>query len=89
MGGSEDDINENIRKGLDIIKASNAFRIASASKIKGKMLPLSTSEISIRSLQRSRNKSIARRKRSSSFFNVLLPSSKRICSSLPHKQKES
>jgi hypothetical protein len=32
VGGSEDDVNGNVRKGLDIMKVSNAFRIASVSK---------------------------------------------------------
>jgi hypothetical protein len=86
VGGSENDINGNIRKGLDIMKASNTFRIASASKTESKMLPLNTSGISIGSLQKSRSTA---RKRLSSSFNVPLPFSKRTCSSLPHKQKES
>ncbi len=81
VGGSEDDINGNVRKGLDIMKASNAFQIASASKVEGKMLPPSKSK----SLQRSRSRSITR-KRSSSSLNAPLPSSKRTCSSSPHKQ---
>jgi Ni/Co efflux regulator RcnB len=89
VGGSENDVNGNIRKGLDIMKTSNAFRIASASKAKDKMLPLNTSKTSIRSLQRNRskNKNTAR-KRSSNSFNVSLPSSKRTCSSSPHKQEK-
>jgi hypothetical protein len=87
VGGSEDDVNGNVRKGLNITKASNAFRIISANKIESKILSLNTSKTSIESLQRSRNKSITR-KRSSSSFNALLPSSKRICSSLLYKQKK-
>ena len=41
VGGIEDDVNGNIRKDLNIMKASNAFRIASTtrSKLEGKMLP--------------------------------------------------
>jgi hypothetical protein len=88
VGGSEDDVNGNVRKGLDILKASNAFRIVSASNAEGKMLPPSTSGTSIGSLQRSRSRSTAR-KRSSSSLNAPLPSSKRTCSSSPHKQGES
>jgi len=88
VGGSEDDVNGNIRKGLDITKASNAFRIASASQVDGKMLPPSRSATSIGSLQRSRSQSTTR-KRSSSSLNAPLPSTKRTCSSSPHKQEES
>jgi hypothetical protein len=88
VGGREDDIHGNIRKGLDIMKASNAFRIASASKAEGKMLPPSTSGTSVGSLQKSRSRSTGR-KRSSSSLNAPLPSSKRTCSSSPHKQGES
>jgi hypothetical protein len=88
VGGSEDDVNGNVRKGLDIMKASNAFRIASASKTEGKMLLPSTSGTSIGSLQRSKSRSTAR-KRSSSSLNALLPSSKRTCSSSPYKQGRS
>jgi Fungal protein kinase len=87
VGDSEDDVNGNIRKGLDILKASNAFRIASVSKAEGKMLPPSRSATSIGSLQ-SRSRSTAR-KRSLSSLNAPLPSSKRTCSSSPHKQEES
>jgi len=92
VGGSEDDVNGNVRKGLDIMRASNAFRIGSASKAEGKMLPPSTSGTSIGSLQRSRSGVTARsnaRKRSSSSLNAPLPSSKRTCSSSPHKQEAS
>jgi hypothetical protein len=48
VGGREDDVNENIRKGLDITKASN---IASASKAEGKMLPPSRTATSTGSLR--------------------------------------
>jgi hypothetical protein len=85
VGGSENDINENIRKELDITKASNAFRIASASKAEGKMLPLNTPGISIGSLQRSRNGSLIRKK-SFNSFDAPLSFNKRTCSSSPHKQ---
>jgi hypothetical protein len=88
VGGSEDDVNGNVRKGLDIMKASNWFRIASASKAEGKMLPPRTSGTPIGSLQRSTSRSTAR-KRSSSSLNAPLPSSKRTYSSSPHKQGES
>lgn len=84
VGGSEDDINRNVRKGLDIMKASNAFQIASASKPEGKMFPPSTSATSIRSLQRS-----TARKRSSSSLNAPILLSKRTCSSFSHKQEAS
>jgi hypothetical protein len=85
VGGSEDDINGNVRKGLDITKASNAFRTTSASKAEGKMLPPSTPGTSVGSLQRSGSGSLIR-KRSSSSLDAPLPSSKRTCSSSPHKQ---
>ena len=84
VGGSEDNVNRNIRKGLDIIRASSTFWIASASKTEGKMLPPTTPGISIGSLQRSR---VGARKRLSSSLNAPLPSSKRTCSSSPHKQE--
>jgi hypothetical protein len=85
VGGSEDDVNENIRKRLNIMKASNAFRIASANKAESKIFPLNTPETSIGSLQKNRNGSLIR-KRSFSSFNEPLPINKRICSSSPHKR---
>jgi hypothetical protein len=83
VGSNENDVNGNIRKGLNIIKSSNTFRIALA-KAESKILPLNTSNISIGSLQRSRNRDTTR-KRSSNSFNILLPSSKRTYSSLLYK----
>jgi Fungal protein kinase len=84
--GIEDDVNGHIRKGLDIMKASNAFRIVSAiSKPEGKMLPRSTPGVAIGSVPSSRSRSTGR-KRSSSSLNEPLPLSKRTCSSSPHKQ---
>jgi hypothetical protein len=85
VGGKDDDINGNVRKGLDVMKASNAFRNASTvNKTEGKMLPLSTMG-GLKGGTQSRNRSISR-KRSSSSLNAELPSSKRTCSSSPHKQ---
>ena len=88
MSGKKNDIHGNIRKESDIIKASNTFRIVSANKIESKIVFPNTSKISVRSLQKSKNRNIGR-KRSSNFFNALLPSSKRTYSSSPHKQRES
>lgn len=85
VGGSEDDVNGNVRKGLDVMQASSAFQIASASKAEGEMLPPSTSGTSIGSLQRSRSRSTAQ-KRSSRSLNAPLPSSKRTALGSPHKQ---
>jgi hypothetical protein len=85
VGRKDDNINSNIRKGLDIIKASNIFRnTLTANKMEGKILPPSASRGSIEGTQSSRNKSISR-KRLSSSLNAELPSSKRTCSSSPHK----
>jgi hypothetical protein len=84
VSDNENDVNENIRKKLNIIKTSNAFRIASVNKIESKIFLPNTFETPIGSLQKSKNTSITR-KRSSNSFNALLPSSKRICSSLSYK----
>ena len=50
VGDNEDDVNGNIRKGLDIIKANNAFRIASINKTEDKILLLNISRTSIKNL---------------------------------------
>jgi hypothetical protein len=85
VGGKDDDINSNVRKGLDIMKASNIFQNTSTvNKMEGKMLPPSASGGSIGGTQSSRSRSISR-KRLSSSLNAELPSSKRTCSSSPHK----
>jgi len=53
--GNDDDISGNARKGLDVTKASNAFRNASANwKTEGMMLPPSTSGVSLGGTQRKR-----------------------------------
>ncbi|KAI9769851.1 MAG: hypothetical protein M1840_003845 [Geoglossum simile] len=77
IGGKDDDINGNVRKGLDIMKATDAFRHASATS-NAEMPPPSTS--------RSRSRSTAR-KRSSSSLNAPLPPNKRSCSTSPHADK--
>ena len=79
IGRKDNDINSNVRKGLDIMKATDAFRHASAtSNAENMMPPPSTSG--------SRSRSTAR-KRSSSSLNALLPPNKRLCSTSPHADK--
>ncbi|KAI9767834.1 MAG: hypothetical protein M1839_004335 [Geoglossum umbratile] len=79
VGGKDDDINGNVRKGLDIMKATDAFRHALAtSNAENTMPPPSTSG--------SRSRSTAR-KRSSSSLNAPLPPNKRSCSTSPHADK--
>jgi hypothetical protein len=79
VGGKDDDINSNVRKGLDIIKATDAFRHASVtSNTENTMPPPSTSG--------GRSRSTAR-KGSSSSLNAPLPPNKRSCSTSPHADK--
>jgi Fungal protein kinase len=76
VGGKDDDINGNVRKGLGIMKATDAFRHTSAtSKTEDTMPPSSTSG------------GRTARKRSSSSLNPLLPPNKRSCSTSPHADK--
>jgi len=73
MGGKEDDIYNNIRKGLDITRAINY-------KLEDLIMPLRPAEVKI-SIRKGRSSS---RKRSSSYTNAPLPPSKRMClGSLP------
>jgi len=67
IGGKENNIYNNVCKGLDIIKAINY-------KLKDLIMPLRLARVKI-SIRKSRSTS---RKRSSSCTNVLLPPSKRI-----------
>jgi hypothetical protein len=86
VDGEVDDIINNVRKGLILIKANNTFRISSAiSKTESKMLPPNISGVSIGNLPRSMSRSIVR-KRLFNSLNGLLPSNKRICSSSLYKQ---
>jgi len=67
IGGKEDNIYNNVYKGLDIIKAINY-------KLKDLIMPLRPARVKI-SIRQGRSSS---RKRSSSYTNALLPLSKRI-----------
>ena len=74
IGGKEDDICNNVCKGLDIIKAINY-------KLEDLIMSLRLAKVKI-SIRKSRSSS---RKRLSSYINALLPPSKRICSGSPPK----
>jgi hypothetical protein len=67
IGGKEDNIYNNVYKGLDIIRAINY-------KLEDLIIPLRLAEVKI-SIRKGRSSS---RKRSSSYTNALLPLSKRI-----------
>ena len=73
MGSKEDNIYNNVRKGLDIIRTTNY-------KLKDLIMPLRLAKVKINIRKgRSFNK-----KRLSSYTNALLPPSKYIClGSLP------
>lgn len=75
VGGQEDDIRENVRRGLDVTKATN-YRPESS------MPPLSSNG---RRISRTGRSSAAGTKRSSSCTDAPLPPSKRTCSSSPVK----
>ncbi|KAI9766861.1 MAG: hypothetical protein M1839_004748 [Geoglossum umbratile] len=86
VGGKEDDINDNIRKGLGIMKATDAFRhISASSKAEGLAQSRSTSGAPVGGASRSRSTA---RKRSSSSLNAPLPLNKRSCSASPHEGGE-
>ena len=72
VGGQDDDIRENVRRGLDITKAANY-------KPESSIPPLSTTGPCIS--RKGRSSSTAGRKRSSSCMDAPLPPSKRTCSS--------
>src|SRR5712672_3526499 len=67
IGGKEDNIYNNIRKGLDIIRVTNY-------KLEDLIIPLKPARVKI-SIRKGRSSS---RKRSSSYTNALLPPSKYI-----------
>ncbi|KAF2844333.1 hypothetical protein T440DRAFT_460691 [Plenodomus tracheiphilus IPT5] len=76
IGGQDDDICKNIRKGLDITKATNY-------KLEKPMLP--PSRTGRRASRRDVSSSVTGRKRSSSCTGLPMPLSKRTCSSSPTK----
>jgi hypothetical protein len=76
VGGRDDDIRANVRRGLDITKAENYMA-------RNPMPPPSTT--GRRDSRRDGSSSVARRKRSSSCTEAPLPPSKRTCSSSPTK----
>ena len=77
MGGKEDNIYNNIRKGLDIIKAANY-------KLKDLIMPLRLARVKI-SIRKGRSFS---RKKLSSYINALLLPNKCMClGSLPKDRR--
>jgi hypothetical protein len=80
VGGKEDDINNNIRKGLGIMKATDAFRHISASSKAERMAQSRSTSGAPGGASRS-----TARKRSSSSLNAPLPPNKRSCSASPHE----
>jgi hypothetical protein len=76
VGGQDDDIRANVRKGLDITKAMNYMP---------KRLMPPRNNTGRRASRRDGSSSVAGRKRSSSSANAPLPPSKRPCSSSPIK----
>jgi len=76
IGGKEDNIYNNVRKGLDIIRATNY-------KLKDLIIPLRPAKVKI-SIRQGRSFS---RKRSSSYTNAPLPLSKYIYLGSPPKGK--
>jgi len=74
MGGKEDNIYNNIYKGLDIIRATNY-------KLEDLIMPLRPARVKI-SIRKGQSSS---RKRLSSYTNALLPLSKRIYLGSPPK----
>jgi hypothetical protein len=75
IGGKEDNVYNNVRKGLDIIRATNY-------KLEDLIMPLRPARVKI-SIRKGRSSSS--RKRSSSYTNALLPPSKRIYLGSPPK----
>jgi hypothetical protein len=76
VGSKEDNIYNNIYKGLDITKAINY-------KLKDLIIPLRPARVKI-SIRKGRS---FNKKRSFSYTNALLPPSKCICSGSPFKGK--
>jgi hypothetical protein len=74
MGGKEDNIYNNVYKGLDIIRATNY-------KLENLIISLRPAGVKI-SIRKGRSSS---RKRSSSYTNALLPPRKRIYLGSPPK----
>jgi hypothetical protein len=74
IGGKEDNIYNNVRKGLDIIRATNY-------KLENLIMPLRLARVKI-SIRKGQSSS---RKRSFSYTNALLPPSKRIYLGSPPK----
>jgi len=74
VGGKEDNIYNNVYKGLDITRAINY-------KLENLIMPLRPARVKI-SIRKGRSSS---RKRSSSYTNALLPPSKRMCLGSPPK----
>ena len=75
IGGKEDNICNNVYKGLDIIRATNY-------KLKDLIMPLKLAKVKIK---KSRSFS---RKRLSSYTNAALPLSKRMCLGSPPKGRK-
>jgi Fungal protein kinase len=88
VGGKEDDINDNVRKGLGITKAADAFLHTSVtSEMEGMMPPQSTSGVPV-GAHSNRSRSTTRKRSSSSLNAPLpLPPNKRSCSTSPHADR--
>jgi hypothetical protein len=89
VGGRDDDINGNVRKGLGITKATDAFlHTSAASNTEGLMPPSSTSGAPVGGARSSRSRSTARKRSFSSLNTPLpLPPNKRSCSTSPHEDR--
>jgi hypothetical protein len=86
VGGINDEVQANIRKGLDISKATN---YASQNRKTGSSMMAPSTPVSQSSIERSRTFNVPNtigRKRSSSSIKASLPTSKRPCSSSPTKK---
>lgn len=85
VAGERDDVRGNVRRNLDISKATNYF--VQRKKVEGSMLPPKPSGMDSSRRGRSTADTI-NRKRSSSSLNVPLPPKKRTCSSSPTKREQ-
>ncbi|KFZ02079.1 hypothetical protein V500_00447 [Pseudogymnoascus sp. VKM F-4518 (FW-2643)] len=85
VAGERDDVRGNVRRNLDISKATNYF--VQRKKAEGSMLPPKPSGMDSSRRGRSTADTI-NRKRSSSSLNAPLPPKKRTCSSSPTKREQ-
>jgi hypothetical protein len=85
VAGERDDVRGNIRKKLDISKATNYF--LQSRKAEGSMLPPKTPATDDATHKGRPTSDITNRKRSSRSINMTLPPKKRTCSSSPTKKE--